>query len=644
MKQAPVIRRTYARAFTRKRNSQGDAAAFRWLAGCILGLFLPAGVLAGYGSSSIQSPVPSPTRPPSSYRSGLIRTPDSGSTAGNLVVTGNVGGTRQLRAPVPYQAPTRFQGRLGSTSLDSFLRGSANPHTYGSAAHPNAFYSPTGTVSKMNGGRASGWRVDDSAAPMRVDTQATSMDQTEVVQPQVVGPQTSSVRDWRMWDPVGNRSASRFSANMWNALSPSRAQPPTAPRPSQQTEAAIPNRDDPQVREGPGRRVPASTNTAPQRTGDTDLGVSDTGQLFERLDNLRHGSAEASGRAYPYPLAPSADGQPQGVAPAAPPRVSLPDGLPGSNERPGADDARRDSLTVRDLQAALNRRTGPPELDARNRLDNAFLPPHAEVTKRESARDSGTVPALQRVQETARRFDVPSELLRRPSNDRSSAINRAHRSTDRYAPAAAPLEGRVSPPPERFLTTSGRRLGAAPAGPEDQNATRDAAPELMGDRILRKYKRHSTVSTNDFERHLHAARGYMRQGRYYRAAESFTRASVYRPGDALPHLGKSLALFAAGEYVSSSLLLARAIELNPQCAVAQADLVGAAGGPATFEYRLADLEQCLERSDAPQLKFLLAYVYHQIGRPQEAAQAAVAAQKGMPSSMVVDILKAAVAP
>jgi tetratricopeptide (TPR) repeat protein len=136
----------------------------------------------------------------------------------------------------------------------------------------------------------------------------------------------------------------------------------------------------------------------------------------------------------------------------------------------------------------------------------------------------------------------------------------------------------------------------------------------------------------------------MAQSRYYRAAESFTRASVYRPGDALPHLGKSLALFAAGDYVSSSLLLARAIELNPPCAVAQVNLVDVVGGPGRFEQRLADLERCLKSNDAQQLQFLLAYVYHQIGRSHDAARAAAAAQKAMPSSLVVDILKAAVAP
>ena len=42
--------------------------------------------------------------------------------------------------------------------------------------------------------------------------------------------------------------------------------------------------------------------------------------------------------------------------------------------------------------------------------------------------------------------------------------------------------------------------------------------------------------------------------------------------------------------------------------------------------------------------FLLAYVYHHSGRSQEAASAIEAAQKGLPSSVAVDILKAAIAP
>jgi hypothetical protein len=533
---------------------------------------------------------------------------------------------------VPYQSPTRFQGQLGSTSLDSFLRGSAIQQVDGSAGNQSLFYSPTGTVSKMSGRQANvpvpgGLRVDDGAAQIRVDTQARTVDMAEVVQPQVAGPEpASAVKDWRMWDPVGSQPGSRPSTRMWNALSPGAAKPPTAQRPSQQAETATADRDDRQVQESPAlRRFRATPNAPTPGTGDSDLGVAGTGQLFERLDSLGEEPTERGylGSSSASRVVPPSE-QPLGVAPVDSPWTSVDAGLPNSQAQVRTGEASRKSLTVGDLKAAINRRTDLPDVRGRDRRDNKFLPRDPERAMGDPAQ-RGMLPALRRVEEVARRFDTPSDLVGPPLNDRRGASDRAQRSIAEQT--------NVDP-------GSGSRIRTAPVDPTRY----EGSDELIGDRLLREYREQRTASAGAFERHMQTAREYMQQGRYYRAAESFTRASVYRPGDALPQLGKSLALFAAGEYVSSSLLLARAIELNPQCAVAEANVVNAAGGPAAFEYRLADLEQCLERSDAPQLQFLLAYVYHQIGRSQEAAQAAAAAQKGMPASMVVDVLKAAVTP
>ena len=127
-------------------------------------------------SSAIRNPADLATVPPSSIRSGLFRSPNPIDTSGNLVVTGNVAGSRYFRGIVPYRATSEFSGELGSSSLDSFLRRSAGSEDIG--RYTGAFipyYSPSATVTTTRPGyygvfrplttRIQGRAVDEMALP-----------------------------------------------------------------------------------------------------------------------------------------------------------------------------------------------------------------------------------------------------------------------------------------------------------------------------------------------------------------------------------------------------------------------------------------------------------------------------------------------
>ncbi|MHC4483435.1 MAG: hypothetical protein ACYSW4_07785 [Planctomycetota bacterium] len=104
------------------------------------------GTLSGVGWA-IENPASAATVPPSTFRSGLTRSPGPIGVSGNSVVTGNVGGGRHFRGTVPYNAISDFGGRLSTGTLDSFLRYSAGPREvrrYTGRFAP--FYSQTGTV------------------------------------------------------------------------------------------------------------------------------------------------------------------------------------------------------------------------------------------------------------------------------------------------------------------------------------------------------------------------------------------------------------------------------------------------------------------------------------------------------------------
>jgi len=158
-----------------------------------------------------------------------------------------------------------------------------------------------------------------------------------------------------------------------------------------------------------------------------------------------------------------------------------------------------------------------------------------------------------------------------------------------------------------------------------------------------EYKSFAAYSVDKFNQHVRAAESYMKQGRYYRAADAYTLASVYKPGDPLAYAGKSYALFAAGEYMSSALFLSRALEMFPEYAKVKVDIVAMVGDRDRVETRLADIRDWESRSNAGELDFLLGYMYFELGRLEFAKRSADSALKKMPDSAAVKALKQAIA-
>jgi tetratricopeptide (TPR) repeat protein len=160
--------------------------------------------------------------------------------------------------------------------------------------------------------------------------------------------------------------------------------------------------------------------------------------------------------------------------------------------------------------------------------------------------------------------------------------------------------------------------------------------------ILGPHKTFASFSDDKFNQHLRAGEMCLKQGRYYRAVDSFTLASIYKPDDPLAYAGRSHALFAAGEYMSSALFLSRALEIFPEYARFKIDLVAMVGDRDKLESRIVDVEEWLQRSDAAELQFLLGYVYYQMGRLQRAKEAIDAAYEKLPDSPAVIALKRAI--
>lgn len=185
--------------------------------------------------------------------------------------------------------------------------------------------------------------------------------------------------------------------------------------------------------------------------------------------------------------------------------------------------------------------------------------------------------------------------------------------------------------------------GTIPKEANAPSAGTGAGMSLMGAKtVTEAYKSFAAYSDDKFNRHIRAAENYMKQGRFYRAADAYTLATIYKPNDPLGYAGKSQAMFAAGEYMSSALFLARALEIFPGYAKFKIDLVGMVGDKDTMENRILEAREWLDRSQSPELAFLLSYVYYQMDRLDFAKKAIEWAAQKMPDSPAVAALKKAI--
>jgi len=160
--------------------------------------------------------------------------------------------------------------------------------------------------------------------------------------------------------------------------------------------------------------------------------------------------------------------------------------------------------------------------------------------------------------------------------------------------------------------------------------------------ILGEHKTFASFSEDRFNQYMRAAEVYLAEGKYYRAADCYTIASIYKPEDPLAYAGKSHALFAAGEYMSSAHFLARTLEIFPEYAGLKIDIEAMVADRDKLESRIVDIEKWLERNETPELRFLLGYLYYQLGRFEEALESIRRAYEEMPDSRAVLALKAVI--
>jgi hypothetical protein len=613
--------------------------------------------MLGAAGPAVGNPIGPGTVPPSSYESNLVNTPNPVDPSSSRLMTGNVTGGKYFHGRLPYNSTTSFAGRLGSTSMDSFLRYTTVPdelREYSPGSSP--FYSPTGTVTTTQPGYAgavaasTGPRLPGTPPAGRAERPADVMSLAEIPPvraplgdtrlmldlatgaPQTaLGTVTPALPSWSM--PKTPEEMRRIiQGEPANPLlsPPSLPQSNTLPAPGDyQQQLARLQRDIERVRagaseleQGLGTRDTSSA-TALERKAVEAAESSSPAEVF---------GTKAPAQPQPWSRSPTdilnSSRQTQGSIPAVSDLSRL--SVLGQEQTGSAQSDRpsESGLPPYGLPTGLR---GSPSAPAgtMERIDAVFStqPPQGTVGSSPVA----DLPAVQRVKETARTFDATAKFLARPAQTPTSD-----------GPAAP---GRLSTLPDslHLAAPGGNPVGGvAPANPP--GTPPNPASQLVGDRIVQKYANQNprAVPQEKFERYMTAGETYLREGQFRNAANAFTLASNYRPTEARAYLGRSHALLGAGEYLNSAVVLARALELDPRTTLAKTDLIEVLGGPDAFVARITGLEQCAKGGGAPQLQFLLAYIYCQMDQPAEAKAALEAATKALPASPALDLLQAAI--
>ena len=652
-------------------------------------------------NGAISNPISSSTVPPSSsgIGSSLIQIPDPIDTSGNLVITGNIRRGRHFRDTVPYRSTTSFSGGLGSASLESFLRGSAGAEDFGFYSgkySSQPYYSPTQTVATTRPGRSgvfgptgtmispSGAGAQDVFGPEPLpEKQAMSGWETSAPD---VGTQTMLlsqqeierlVRSEVGIHPRGEKlipaeGISRSYQTRKDAFGDSRQyeyQMELLRRSIQQMkdetarlQESLIEQDEPSIL---SRQVELSERIRPtegafelqapletlQSAKERKKGRFLTGQApkertkdaldhrfskdFASLKDLASQEdpilwgPQMESAAFEEPLQKIAQSE---LEPKANEEIT---GL-GEREkgRLGGLTPLRTQEQIDELSTNATQRIWGPDIyeQVKEQIDN-LVKREAESTKQD---------ARQRTEDRGQRTEMrnltsvnlPFETLREMSAQENSRTRRFASQSE----AAGALD--------RLANVKKRVWNLDELDELSQTDLSAKAKRIMG-----PYRSLESFSQEKFNQHIRAAQHYLRQGRYYRAADSFALASIYKAAPppvcfakpkqrgsdavqafdmALCLAGRSHALFAAGEYMSSALFLSRALEIAPEYLQTKIDLATMLGGSDKVESRIADVKEWLGRSGAAELHFLLGYVYYRMGRGQLAKQAIDAAHEKMP--------------
>ncbi len=555
-------------------------------------------------SPYIIGPAGSTSQPVSQTQQGLFRSPNWYDSGGNDVITGNVRGGRHFRGNVPYQSSTSFRGSVPSgDTLYSFMRYSAGSEDFargsGKYRQPMPYYNPSQTVTFTRPGQSRVY-TPTSASVIKSASSGTGLEF-------IRSAQSSG-------QILGGTASGPMSMSL------------------QETERLI------------SAEVGGLVGPGSQFAGD---GVSMAGAVRQRAADLRIKPIGEEEIQQPFEL----DGKSYVEASVL--------GEDTAVRRIEREQMREQLLARRQIESEDFGGTSASSIESLRRAIDASVS-GKEVTAGEGGEQQDLFDTYTRVK---KQIDDLQETLERLRGGKGAGEAPSTKSVSGYGQATAPkgTSGLRSDGLERWETADTKKIPEQVDFQYSGNDTELQAFRRNIERLAAESERMDkftaagisseakrilggrsveAFSEDRFKEYMKAAGIYQKQGRHYRAVSAYTLASVYKPGEALAYAGRSHALFAAGEYMSSALHLSRALEISPEYAKTKVDFLAILGtdDKEQLNNRIAEIEQWYKKSDEADLKFLLGYIYCQVGEIDKAKEAIDTARTRMSNLSAVDAL------
>jgi len=592
---------------------------------------------------SVRNPVGLSTVPPSSYSDGLVASPNPFDRTGNRMMVGNVRGGRSFHGGMPYQSSTRFWGSLSSTepanlprgrslapgnilmgprpgvsSLNSFLRDSAGPEDFGSYAGkygPRPFYSPKSSVSTTQPGQPGVFKPIDSRVHGRVpdvfgleplqkseapSAQKEALQSLYGAQPTPLSPDqisrlaTGQKRVAPRTESVSAESYRKQLEQLRREMSKAGAEKP----------GLVGREDLLRLLPEPGKTRPGLGPKAGEEPPERRKALQPLERLLPVESEVE--PAEAPGKAEPKRTGeyPQLTGRSRRA-------------LKGLLPEPGR--------TATGMMPKVGTDVSPSETEIEKLREQI-----AELQRRIRELSAAEPGKLDLGEPTLPQVGVSGveELTGTTQTDLQAGPPGGLPGTGSSVPAGAEQDSELVPSDSATVSVV-----------DQLNSLSAAEISARAKQIMGPHKSLEAFSEARFRQSMAEAQARLKQGKYYMAAGFFDQAHIFDSTKPEALAGKGLALFAAGEYVSSALYLARAIEMSEQYARSDVDLAAMLGQRDVLERRIADAEEWLERSCSAELEFLLAYIYYRTGMLEKAQKSIEAASKEMPGSKAVATLK-----
>ena len=302
--------------------------------------------------------------------------------------------------------------------------------------------------------------------------------------------------------------------------------------------------------------------------------------------------------------------------------------VPLAAQTPAPQHQRPLSANNMDLEQILTRRQQLQE-EAEKQTDQI-----EEPTEKKGFFDEDLSPDLMKQKQTDNQKQEDEELITPKENILTELLIENQKTFDEQTPEPGAEETTESETPDETQPIDRISPKSDLVPKPDFEALNDEGRKVLGED-----KTFASLADKKFTGFMDAAEAFIKDGQFYKAADTYALAIVWKPKDARGYLGQSFSLFAAGEYMSSAYYLSRAFKLDPKIVTKKYNLAEFVNNRDVFESRILEIATWQERSGSGELAFLLAYISYQDDKATRAVTQIRKAKETMPDESAVTILK-----